>query len=125
MGAQTASGGDGHGLADALAAQLTVDEMVLLTAGADAWHTAAIERLGIPSMRVTDGPVGARGTRFDGERSINVPCSTLLAATWDPAAVQAIGAVLGRETRAKGAHVLLAPTVTCIGRRWAGATSSA
>ena len=111
MGAQTASGGDGHGLADALAAQLTVDEMVLLTAGADAWHTAAIERLGIPSMRVTDGPVGARGTRFDGERSINVPCSTLLAATWDPAAVQAIGAVLGRETRAKGAHVLLAPTV--------------
>ncbi|MFM7251959.1 MAG: glycoside hydrolase family 3 protein [Ilumatobacteraceae bacterium] len=111
MDASTASGGQGQGLADALAAQLVVDEMVLLTAGADAWHTAAIERLGVPSMRVTDGPVGARGTRFDGERSINVPCSTLLAATWDPAAVEAVGAVLGRETRAKGAHVLLAPTV--------------
>ncbi len=96
---------------DALLDRATVEELVALTAGRDFWHTVAIPRLGIPEMRVSDGPVGARGTRFDGEASICAPCSTLLAATWDIAAVQRIGEMLGRETKAKGASVLLAPTV--------------
>lgn len=91
--------------------QATVEELVALTAGHDFWHTVAIPRLGIPRMRVSDGPVGARGTRFDGEASIDAPCSTLLAATWDVLRVEEIGNMLGRETKAKGASVLLAPTV--------------
>lgn len=96
---------------DELLDQATLEEQVALLSGVDFWHTAAIPRLGVPAMRVSDGPAGARGTRFDGEASINVPCSTLLAATWDPALVAGIGGVLGRETLAKGARVLLAPTV--------------
>ncbi|MEY2756050.1 MAG: hypothetical protein RJB65_2408, partial [Actinomycetota bacterium] len=96
---------------DDLLDQATVEELVALTAGHDFWHTVAIPRLGIPAMRVSDGPVGARGTRFDGEASINAPCSTLLAATFDPDTVEAVGQMLGRETKAKGASVLLAPTV--------------
>ena len=91
--------------------QATVEELVALTAGHDFWHTVAIRRLGIPAMRVSDGPVGARGTRFDDEASIDAPCSTLLAATWDTDAVEQVGHMLGRETKAKGASVLLAPTV--------------
>lgn len=89
----------------------TDEELVGLTAGHNFWHTKAIARLGIPAMRVTDGPVGARGSRMDGPASINVPCSTLLAATWDVDLVRRVGALLGREARAKGASVLLAPTV--------------
>lgn len=96
---------------DDLLDQATVEELVALTAGHDFWHTAAVPRLGIPAMRVSDGPVGARGTRYDGEASINAPCSTLLASTFDPDTVEAIGQMLGRETKAKGASVLLAPTV--------------
>ncbi len=97
---------------DALVDSLTLDEQVSLLAGADFWHTVPIERAGIPSMRVSDGPVGARGTRFGGgPPSIAVPCSTLLAATWDPELVRQVGQLLGREARAKGARVLLAPTV--------------
>ncbi|HEX2781958.1 MAG TPA: glycoside hydrolase family 3 C-terminal domain-containing protein [Ilumatobacteraceae bacterium] len=97
---------------NALVDSLTLDEQVSLLAGADVWHTVPIERVGIPSMRVSDGPVGARGTRFGGgPPSIAVPCSTLLAATWDPALVRQVGELLGREARAKGARVLLAPTV--------------
>ena len=46
--------------------ELTPAEQVSLLAGADFWHTACIERLGIPALRVSDGPVGARGTRRDG-----------------------------------------------------------
>jgi beta-glucosidase len=91
---------------------LTLTEQASLLAGRDMWHTVAIERVGVPAMRVTDGPTGARGTEFGtGPASINVPCGTSLAATWDPDRVQQIGALLGRETRAKGARVLLAPTV--------------
>jgi beta-glucosidase len=97
---------------DALVDSLTLEEQVALLAGADFWHTVPIEHAGIPSMRVSDGPVGARGTRFGGgPASIAVPCSTLLAATWDPTLVRQVGELLGREARAKGARVLLAPTV--------------
>jgi beta-glucosidase len=96
---------------DSLIDRASVEELVALVAGTDFWHTAAIERLGIPAMRVSDGPVGARGTRFDGEASICAPCSTLLAATWDVELVERVGELLGRETKAKGASVLLAPTV--------------
>jgi beta-glucosidase len=91
--------------------QLTLEEQVSLLAGANNWETVAIERLGIPSMRVTDGPAGARGTRFDGPASVNVPCGTALGATWDPALVQEVGVLLGREVKAKGAAIHLAPTI--------------
>ncbi|MGZ4764232.1 MAG: beta-glucosidase, partial [Ilumatobacteraceae bacterium] len=64
--------------ADTLVDSLTLEEQVALLAGADFWHTVAIERAGIPAMRVSDGPVGARGTRFGGgPSSIAVPCSTV------------------------------------------------
>ncbi len=98
--------------AEAVVDSLTLEEQVALLAGADFWHTVPIERAGIPAMRVSDGPVGARGTRFGGgPSSMAVPCGTLLAATWDPPLVRRVGELLGREARAKGARVLLAPTV--------------
>ena len=97
---------------DALVDSLTVEEQISLLAGSDFWHTVAIDRVGIPAMRVSDGPTGARGTLFEGgPASVNVPCGTSLAATWDPPLVEEVGHLLGRETRAKGARVLLAPTV--------------
>jgi len=108
-GADTGSGGSSI---EALLDALTLEEQIGLLAGGDFWHTVPVERLGIPAMRVSDGPVGARGTTFaGGPPSMCAPCGTLLAATWDPALVEQVGQVLGRETKAKGASVLLAPTV--------------
>ena len=91
--------------------RLSLDEKASLTAGADIWHTAAVERLGIPALRLSDGPSGARGTRFSGAKSVSLPCGTALAATWDRDLVHRVGALLGDEAHGKGAHVLLAPTV--------------
>ncbi len=97
---------------DDLVDSLTLGEQVALLAGADFWHTVPIERAGIPSMRVSDGPAGARGTLFEGgPASVNVPCGTSLAATWDPSLVEEVAHLLGKEARAKGVRVLLAPTV--------------
>jgi beta-glucosidase len=91
--------------------ELTLEEQAELTAGRDFWHTVAIERAGIPSLRVTDGPAGARGDRWSAATSASVPCGTALAATWDRELVRRVGCLLADEARAKGAGVLLAPTV--------------
>ena len=55
--------------------QLTVDEKIALISGSDPWHTASIPRLGVPSIRLTDGPNGVRGTRFfNGVPAACFPC---------------------------------------------------
>jgi beta-glucosidase len=97
----------------ALVADLTLDEKAALTAGVDVWTTAAVPRLGIPAVRVTDGPNGARGTHMgpSGPTAACLPCGSALGATWSPETLAAVGGVLGAEARTKGARVLLAPTV--------------
>ncbi|HZY44759.1 MAG TPA: glycoside hydrolase family 3 N-terminal domain-containing protein, partial [Anaerolineae bacterium] len=95
-----------------LISQLTLEEKVLLLAGADLWHTNPIERLGIPVLKVTDGPNGARGSEeTTGITSVCFPSGIALAATWNTELVERVGQALGDETRSKGAHLLLAPTV--------------
>ncbi len=97
---------------ETLLAELTLEEKISLLAGADLWHTVPVERLGIPRIKVTDGPNGARGAQGgQAPRSVCTPVGVALAATWNPALVQKIGALLGEETKTKGAHILLAPTV--------------
>ena len=72
----------------------------------------AVERLGIPAIKMTDGPNGARGAHGSmGPRSVCTTVGVALAATWNPELVQEVGALLGREIKRKGAHILLAPTV--------------
>ena len=96
-----------------LVAELTLDEKAALTAGVDMWTTAAVPRLGIPAVRLTDGPNGARGTVMGpaGPTATCLPCGSALGATWSTETVAEVGAVIGAEARTKGARVLLAPTV--------------
>ena len=96
---------------EALLDQMTLEEQVSLLAGSNMWNTVPNERLGIPKLRVSDGPAGVRGSRFDGPASMNIPCSTAIAASWDMSLVREVGELLGRELEAKGARVHLAPTV--------------
>ncbi len=92
--------------------KLTLEEKVSLLAGADLWTTVPILRLGVPSLKMTDGPNGARGAGgFTGPPSACFPVGVALAATWNPELVWEIGAALAEETLAKGAQLLLAPTV--------------
>ena len=95
-----------------LVADLTLEEKVSLVAGEDHWHTPPVERVGIPRFKMSDGPIGVRGARNPGgPRSACFPCGTALAATWDTVLVEEVGVHLGEEAKAKGAHLLLGPTV--------------
>jgi beta-glucosidase len=97
---------------DDLICQMTLEEKISLLAGADMWHTVAIERLGIPSVKMTDGPCGARGEDApDGPTSASFPCGTALGATWSPELVERVAGALAQEVKSKGAQILLAPTV--------------
>ncbi|GCE23401.1 glycoside hydrolase family 3 C-terminal domain-containing protein [Dictyobacter kobayashii] len=106
-----------HAKVEDLLGKMTLEEKVSLLAGASMWNTIPIERLGIPSLKVSDGPNGARGEsnpiqRDDaGVTSACFPAGISLAATWNPALIERIGQALGQEAKSKGARVLLAPTV--------------
>jgi len=95
-----------------LLSRMTLEEKVSMLAGADLWHTVPVDRLGIPQIRLTDGPNGARGSEGDmAPPSVCTPVGVALAATWNTDLIQQVGEVLGDETKTKGSHILLAPTV--------------
>lgn len=80
--------------------------------GKDFWHTVSIPRLGVPSIRTSDGPNGVRGTRFfNSVPAACLPCATALGATFDTDLLYDVGKLLGQECKAKGVHVLLGPTI--------------
>lgn len=92
--------------------QLTIDEKASLIAGADLWTTNPVPRLGIPKLKVSDGPNGARGGQFQGGlSSACFPASVSLAASFDRDLAEKIGQSLAEEAKTKGARVLLGPTV--------------
>lgn len=55
--------------------KLNIEEKIALLSGTDFWHTASVPRLGIPAVRVSDGPNGVRGTKFfNGVPAACLPC---------------------------------------------------
>lgn len=66
----------------------------------------------MPSIRLSDGPNGIRGTRFfAGVPAVCLPCGTAMAATWDKELIRRAGVLLGEESKGKGAHMWLGPTI--------------
>lgn len=100
-----------EGRIDALLADLTLEEKVGMCDGGGIWHSTGVERLGIPPIKVTDGPNGARGDGVSGATAACFPVGSGLAATWNTDLLREVGRALGQETKSKGAQVLLGPTV--------------
>lgn len=102
-----------HDTIENLLGQMTLREKVAMLAGSDMWHTAPVKRLGIPALKMSDGPNGARGggSFTGGVTAACFPAGISLASTWNTELVNRVGQALGQETKTKGAHVLLGPTV--------------
>lgn len=86
---------------------MTLEEKIDLLGGVDEFYVRDAARLGLPRLRMADGPVGVRNfgpaTAFAG--------GVALAATWDTDLARRVGVELGRDARAKGVHFLLGPGV--------------
>ena len=92
---------------DSILEQMTLEEKIDLLAGVDFFYLRGVPRLGVPRLRMIDGPMGVRN---DGPATA-FPGGIALAATWNTELAEQIGIEFGREARAKGAHFLLAPGV--------------
>lgn len=91
--------------------ELTLEEKIGLIGGVDFWHTYRVERLGVPAIRVSDGPNGVRGTKFcNGCEAACFPCGTGLAATFNKELLHEAGALMAEEAKHKSAHAILGPT---------------
>ena len=105
---------------DALLGQMTLAEKVEQMTGRGfidgAWRTPANARLGIPGFAMLDGP---RGVSLMAGRATSFPVAMARAASWDTDLEERVGEAIGAEARAKGASVLLAPTINLLRHpRW-------
>ncbi len=75
------------------------------------YTTKEIKRLKIPGYKVTDGPFGVAGHSSGFKKNTRFPATISLAASWNRELARNVGTAIGRETRATGRHVLLAPGI--------------
>jgi beta-glucosidase len=92
---------------NSLLKEITLDEKLDYIGGYTFLDIRPIARLGLPHILISDGPVGVN--EYGPETAY--PCGILDAATWDTSLVKQLGVALGRDARARGVHVLLAPGV--------------
>ena len=92
---------------DSLLNQLTLEEKIDLIGGVDSFFIREIPKIGLPRLKMADGPLGVRNYG---------PATAMaggigLAASWNPSLAERVGIELGRDSRAKGVHFLLGPGV--------------
>jgi len=101
------------------ATDLTLEEKASLTSGADFWTTKAIDRIGLPSIMMTDGPHGLRkqagGTDHLGLAS-SVPATCFppavgLGSSFDPEIIERVGAAIGVEAAIEDVAIVLGPGI--------------
>lgn len=91
-----------------LVSKMTLDEKIAFISGKDdGFHTCAIERLGIPSVRMADGPQGVRNKT----NSTYYPSGIGLAASFNRDAAKGVGDGIGFDATARGVRIMLCPGV--------------
>lgn len=103
-----------------LTRQMTLEEKAGMLHGAQLFCTAGVERLGIPPLYLSDGPMGVRneihGDHWEpiglpDDYVTYLPSNSAVAATWNRQLAHDTGKVLGEEARGRGKDVILAPGV--------------
>jgi len=87
--------------------RMTLEEKVDMLGGVDGFFVRGFPRLGLPPLKMADGPMGVRN--FGPATAMAAGIG--LAATWDSDLAQRVGKEIGRDARAKGVHFLLGPGV--------------
>ncbi len=104
-----------------LLGRMTLEEKASMLAGSGWMESMPIERLGIPAIKMADGPLGVRAwygssavtnaANTPKVLSTSFPSGVAMAATWDTDLVQREGQAIGQEVKALGRDMILGPTV--------------
>jgi beta-glucosidase len=105
-----------------LLGRMTVQEKVAMLSGESWMQTVPNQRLGIPSIKIADGPIGIRSWAGPSAKTSGLgakmqvtatafPAGVAMAATWDTGLLQQEGKAIGQETKALGRDMILGPTV--------------
>ena len=106
--------------AQELISKMTLAEKIGMVHGAHLFQTAGVPRLGIPSLTMSDGPMGVRQNfepdhwmtpAHQADQVTYLPCNSALASTWNRQLAREMGSVLGEEARGRGKDVILAPGI--------------
>lgn len=90
---------------EALLNKMSVEEKITFIGGINDFYTRAIPRLGLPALRMSDGPMGVH----DYGETTAYPAGIALAASWDTDLARRVGISMGQDARARGVHFILAP----------------
>lgn len=103
-----------------LTAKMTLEEKISMIHGAQLFQTAGVERLGIPPLKMSDGPMGVRqefhasewlAVGYSDDYVTYLPCNSALASTWNRKLAYETGSILGAEARGRGKDIILAPGI--------------
>ena len=90
-----------------LVSKMTLEEKIDYIGGFKEFYIRPIERLGIPEIRMADGPQGVRNNT----KSTMFPSGIAVASTWNRDLIYKMGEGLGQDSKARGVHILLGPGV--------------
>src|SRR5580704_9699676 len=90
---------------DSILSKMTLAEKIEIMGGINDFYTRPIPRLGIPSLRMSDGPLGVH----DYGLTTAYPAGIALAASWDVDLAERFGTAMGKDARARGVNFILGP----------------
>lgn len=105
---------------DELVSKMTLEEKVSMLHGNGFFKSSGVERLGIPTVWYSDGPMGVRNdfknaewfpAGTDDDYVTYLPSNSALASTWNTELAYETGKVLGEEARGRGKDMILAPGI--------------
>ena len=108
---------------DSIIDQMTLEEKSGMLHGTSMFTTAGIERLGVPELKMADGPLGVREeisrdswapAGLDNDFATYYPAGGGLSATWNTELAYKFGNSVGEESRARDKDVLLSPAINII-----------
>lgn len=99
--------------------EMTLEEKASLLSGVDFWHTKPVERLGIPSVMLSDGPHGLRKQDDKADhlgvnesiKAVCMPAACATAASFDRHLLRQVGEALGDACQHEQVAVDLGPAV--------------
>ncbi|HJA20089.1 MAG TPA: glycoside hydrolase family 3 C-terminal domain-containing protein [Candidatus Mediterraneibacter ornithocaccae] len=102
-----------------LISKMTLEEKAGLCSGEDFWHTKGIERLGIPSVMVSDGPHGLRKQEDEADhlgindsiKAVCFPAGCATASSFDRDLLEELGKIIGNECQAENISTILGPAM--------------